>query len=72
MKVPEPKGFTRRDLASLAAALPLVTTAPLSAQTQALPIDELADARQQMQRRAEQLRRFIVPAATEPSFTFRP
>jgi hypothetical protein len=62
--------ITRRDLAAVA-MFPLLAR-PASAQAPASAADELAAARQQTQRTAEQLRQFKIPIATEPSFAFHP
>ena len=57
--------LTRRQLAGVAIA-------PVSLLAQATPADELTAAKQQTQRTADQLRKFKVPAATEPSIVFKP
>jgi hypothetical protein len=72
MKASSSSGITRRDLATAITALPLLATSAASAQTASTPAEELAAARQQTQRNAEQLRKFKIPIATEPSFSFRP
>jgi hypothetical protein len=72
MKRPISTAVTRRDLAAVLAALPLVAAPAANPQTQTAPQDELAAARQRTQQTIDQLRRFKVPIATEPSFAFRP
>jgi hypothetical protein len=58
---------TRREFAG-------VVLAPASLLAQATPAagDELTAAKQQTQRNADQLRKFKVPMATEPSIVFKP
>jgi hypothetical protein len=59
--------------AAVAGPLPFLLSSPAAAQQgTAKPPDDLSAAREQTQRTAEQLRRFKVPTATEPSFAFRP
>jgi hypothetical protein len=61
--------MTRRELAiALAAATPSLAQQP--APPPAADVD--SGAREQVTRTREQLRKFKVPIATEPSFTFRP
>jgi hypothetical protein len=57
--------MSRRQLAAV-----MLLPAPLLSQAPAA--DELPAAKQQIQRTAAQLRNFKVPAATEPSFVFKP
>ena len=54
------------------AALSMLAPAAAAAQQTPPPADELEAARRQTQRSVDQLRAFKVPAATEPSFAFRP
>ena len=70
MKRPGETSVTRRDIAAAVAAFPLLARPGANAQT--APADEVAAVRQQRQRTTEELRRFKVPIATEPSFAFRP
>ena len=72
MKASSSRAISRRDLAIAISAIPLLAPSSAPAQTPAAPVDELAEARQQGQRTADQLRKFKVPIATEPSFAFRP
>jgi hypothetical protein len=58
---------TRRQLAGA-----VLTPASLLAQATPAPADELTAAKQQTQRNADQLRKFKVPMATEPSIVFKP
>jgi hypothetical protein len=58
---------TRRQIGGV-----LLAPASLLAQPAPAPPDELAAAKQQTQRTADQLRKFQVPIATEPSFAFKP
>ena len=59
--------LTRRQLAGVA-----IAPVSLLAQATPAPADELTEAKQQTQRTADQLRKFKVPAATEPSIVFKP
>lgn len=67
MKQAENKGITRRQ-----AAAGILVPAAVQAQAPVTSEDELAAARQQVQRNAEQLRKMKTPVAAEPSFLFRP
>jgi hypothetical protein len=67
MKAPDSESVTRRHLATL-----VLAPAAMLGQTPASTPDELAVARQQTLRTAEQLRKIKVPIATEPSFSLRP
>lgn len=62
-----PKALTRRAVLAAAAATPALAQAP-AAQQPGL----LAEAKVQVQRNGEQLRKFKIPALLEPSFVFRP
>ena len=67
--------MTRRDLGmALAAAAPALAQQPApnpsASQTPAGDVDTAA--REQVKRTRDTLRKFKVPIATEPSFTFRP
>ena len=60
--------FTRRDLAA-----GLLVAAPLLAQTPPAPVaDDAAIARDKLKSNAGLIRRFDLPAGTEPSFIFKP
>ena len=60
--------ISRRQLGAV-----MLMPAPALAQAPSAHIpDELQAAKQRIQRAAEQLRRFKVPPATEPSFAFNP
>jgi hypothetical protein len=66
----QPRGVSRRELA---AAVGLAIPAAAAAQQSAAPATDLdAAARDQIKRNTDQLRKFKVPIATEPSFSFRP
>jgi hypothetical protein len=69
--MPDPKprrGLSRRQWASALAAAP----AALAAQTApAQPPDLLKNALEQQRRTSEQLAKFNLPMAVEPSFTFK-
>ena len=73
MKKPSSGGVTRRDLAVAIATAGAVTSA-VAQQPAAAPSNEdlLTTAREQVRATGEKLRKFKVPVATEPSFTFRP
>jgi hypothetical protein len=62
--------LTRRQLAaSLLAATPLLAQTP-APQTQAL--DDATAVRDKLKSNIEQIRKFDLPVATEPSFIFQP
>jgi hypothetical protein len=67
MKLPVSVRISRRQLAAA-----VLAPAPMLGQATPAPADELAAARQRIQINADQLRKFKIPIATEPSFTFRP
>jgi hypothetical protein len=73
MKKPSSGGVSRRDLGIAIAAAGAVTSATAQQPT-AAPSNEdvLTTAREQVRATGEKLRKFKVPLATEPSFTFRP
>ena len=66
----QPRGVSRRELA---AAVGFAIPAAAAAEQSAAPATDLvAAARDQIKRNTDQLRKFKVPIATEPSFSFRP
>ncbi len=71
MKDPSSRAITRRDLATAISVLPFLA-APAAPQTPGAPADDLAASRQRRQAASDQLRKFRIPVATEPSFSFRP
>jgi hypothetical protein len=67
MKLPVSPRISRRQLAAA-----VLAPAPMLGQATPATADELAAARQRVQSNADRLRKFKIPIATEPSFTFRP
>jgi hypothetical protein len=62
--------LTRRQLAaSLLAATPLLAQAPIP---QPQTLDDATVVRDKLKSNTEQIRKFDLPAATEPSFIFQP
>ncbi|MEO8128819.1 MAG: hypothetical protein ABI822_17075 [Bryobacteraceae bacterium] len=60
--------FTRRDLAALLSATPLLAQAPPAEPA----ADDASIAREKIKANAELIRKFDLPTATEPSFIFKP
>jgi hypothetical protein len=60
--------FTRRSLAGLVVAAPLAA----QAQAPAAPAGDAEIARDLLKNNLEQIRKFDLPVATEPSFIFKP
>jgi hypothetical protein len=64
--------LTRRQLAaSLLAATPLLAQTP-APQTQPQALDDATAVRDKLKSNIEQIRKFDLPVATEPSFIFQP
>ena len=61
--------ITRRHLAGLLSAAPLLAQAPPTATPAA---DDATIARDLIKNNIEQIRKFDLPVATEPSFIFKP
>jgi len=62
------KKFTRRDLAAILGAAPLLAQAPLAEPA----ADDASIARDKIKGNTELIRKFDLPSATEPSFIFKP
>lgn len=64
--------ITRRQLAGVAAAAPLLGQQPSPDKPDAKSADALAEARKQVKENHERLAKYDIPLATEPGFIFKP